>query len=95
MAFTLNGIGTTHYGRRRLSDGTYITTEWVVIAFVPLLPLRSLRVLSESKSTWAPFSRSRRFSGHEIPLDKRQVAVTYAIAALVIGLIFVLATAKH
>ncbi|HEX3625578.1 MAG TPA: hypothetical protein VH280_09140 [Verrucomicrobiae bacterium] len=45
MAYTFNGIGTTFYGQRDFRvDGSYITTEWVVIMLIPIVPLRSLRV---------------------------------------------------
>jgi len=45
MAYTLNGIGTKFYGERDLRvDNSYITTEWIVIFYVPIIPLRSFRV---------------------------------------------------
>jgi hypothetical protein len=46
MAFSFQGIGTTFYGARDFHpDGSYITTEWVVFLAVPIIPIRSLRVL--------------------------------------------------
>ena len=45
MAFTFNGIGTTFYGARDFAlDGSYTTTEWFVFVYVPIIPLRSLRI---------------------------------------------------
>jgi len=45
MAYTLNGIGTTFYGKRDFrGDGSYITTEWATFLFVPLIPFRNFRV---------------------------------------------------
>jgi hypothetical protein len=45
MAFTFHGTGTSFYGQRDFrKDGTYITTEWLVFAYIPIIPLRSLRV---------------------------------------------------
>jgi hypothetical protein len=45
MTFTFHGIGTKFYGQRDFrSDGTYITTEWLVFLYIPVIPLRSLRV---------------------------------------------------
>ena len=42
---TYNGFGTTLYGERDyLPDGSYITTKWIVFMWVPLIPIRSLRV---------------------------------------------------
>jgi hypothetical protein len=44
-AFSFQGFGTTFYGKRDFrADGTYVTTEWFVIATAPIIPLRSLRV---------------------------------------------------
>ena len=45
MAFTFNGIGTMFCGQREFrKDGTYITTEWIVLCYVPIVPIRSIRV---------------------------------------------------
>src|SRR5262245_640389 len=45
MPFTIHGCGTTFYGKRDFRlDGTYITTEWLVFAYLPLFPIRSPRV---------------------------------------------------
>jgi hypothetical protein len=45
LAQTFNGFGTTIYGKRNLGpDGSFLTTKWVVLFWVPLIPLRSLRV---------------------------------------------------
>ncbi len=48
-AYALQGIGTTFYGKRDFQkNGSYITTEWIVFLFVPIIPLRSLRVLEKN-----------------------------------------------
>ncbi len=45
MAYSFQGFGTTFYGKRDFRpDGTYVTTEWIVLFAVPVIPLRSLRV---------------------------------------------------
>ncbi|HEY1525889.1 MAG TPA: hypothetical protein VGH51_06585 [Candidatus Angelobacter sp.] len=45
MPFTFNGIGTTFYGARDFAlDGTYTTTEWFTFVYIPVIPLRSLRI---------------------------------------------------
>src|ERR1700739_1215446 len=42
-SFTLQGIGTTFYGQSDFRrDGTFITTEWLVFFFVPIIPIRSM-----------------------------------------------------
>ena len=36
MTFLLNGFGTTFYGKRAFeSDGSYVTTKWIAIAYFP------------------------------------------------------------
>lgn len=46
MPFTLNGFGTMYYGAADLRpDGSYVTTEWITAIYVPLIPLRSWRLV--------------------------------------------------
>jgi len=48
MAFTFQGIGTRFYGQREFkADGSYITTKWFVFLYVPIIPLRSFRVVDQ------------------------------------------------
>jgi hypothetical protein len=55
MPESFNGFGTTYYGARDFwPDGSYITTEWVVMLFFPIIPIRSLRVI-ETGSTSVTF----------------------------------------
>lgn len=45
LAQTLNGFGTKIYGKRDFEpDGSFLTTKWVVFFWIPLVPLKSLRV---------------------------------------------------
>ncbi|KQZ42578.1 hypothetical protein [Duganella sp. Root1480D1] len=45
MATSINGIGTTFYGQSDFeSDGSFITTKWVIFAYLPIVPTGSLRV---------------------------------------------------
>lgn len=87
-AFSLNGIGTKFYGQRDFhADGSYITTQWLVFLYLPLIPLRSLRVVYDgpgdqhsfiglgSSSRYAVYERSRP--------NRKQVLYTYAYIALV------------
>src|SRR5437868_12572761 len=53
MAFAFNGIGTKYYGEAdRGLDGSYTTTEWIVILWLPLLPLRSVRVTGQKGANY-------------------------------------------
>ena len=42
---SVNGTGTRIYGKRDFrTDGSFVTTKWVTFSWVPLVPLRSMRV---------------------------------------------------
>jgi hypothetical protein len=77
VAATLNGIGTRFQGTRWLPDGTYITTEWFVFFFVPLIPLRSVRVL-EASAAWGGIGYTgQSLKIQPVPLDKGMVLRVY------------------
>jgi hypothetical protein len=85
MPGSLNGIGTTYYGRREeQDDGSYITTEWVIFAFVPILPLRSFRVRPVPLEPREEYRSRRghdlaRFAVVRVPLAWRQVFHVYVV----------------
>lgn len=46
MPQSVNGIGTTYYGKRDFEEnGSYITTEWVIFLYLPIVPVASFRVV--------------------------------------------------
>jgi hypothetical protein len=48
---SVNGTGTRIYGKRDFRpDGSFVTTKWVTFSWVPLVPLRSMRVKPIDKS---------------------------------------------
>jgi hypothetical protein len=45
MALNFKGVGTIYYGECDLDlSGSFVTTEWIVFFYFPLLPLRSIRL---------------------------------------------------
>ena len=91
MPFTINAIGTTYYGKRDLQpDGSYVTTEWVVFLFVPLIPLRSRRLIRDpGQDVNAVLVTSQGYLVLErIPLHVNQVLSTYLLLASLVGLEF-------
>jgi hypothetical protein len=41
----INGTGTKVYGKRDFrTDSSFVTTKWITFLWVPLVPLRSMRV---------------------------------------------------
>jgi len=83
----LNGIGTTLYGERDFSrDGSYTTTEWLVFFYVPVIPIRSLRVRYQGPvGRKFPFgfgsAHSYEVFGRAAP-NWKQVIFTYGYVAL-------------
>lgn len=79
MAFSVAGMGTKNFGRRLLPDGSFVTTEWFVLAFVPVIPVRSWRVLEGDTGGTDPFRSSfGSFRAIPAPLDWRTVVQIYA-----------------
>jgi len=82
VAFTFQGIGTSFLGKRDFRpDGSYVTTKWIVVLWLPCVPLKSLRV-APLGSEGTVFNSTDRFAvmGETRP-HKRQVACVYLYAA--------------
>lgn len=70
---TINGMGVTLLGNDRSSKG-YIATKWLVVLFLPLIPIRSYEILDEQDSL------HERIYYSMIPLPelaKNQIKETY------------------
>lgn len=90
MAFSMNGFGTRYFGARWQPDGTYITTKWVVVIFVPIFPLESVRVLEGALGGHNPFAWGGSSAKVvKVPLDAGMVAWTYAWVIGVVLFLFV------
>jgi hypothetical protein len=90
--FSFNGFGTTFYGMRDFrADGSYITTEWIVFACFPLIPIRSLRVgyRGPGEHHWYLGGGS---SEKYAVFEKR--FCTYSYVALLIGWIYFVCTSS-
>ncbi|MCW5664650.1 MAG: hypothetical protein KIT35_12505 [Piscinibacter sp.] len=89
MPFTLNGTGTKYYGEREHDiGGTYITTKWIVILGIPVLPLSSWRVYPLDDGAFHDYTpmtsreashTEQTFEAKGVPLNWRQIANVYAI----------------
>lgn len=91
MAFSINGFGTTFYGERDLSpDGSFITTEWITAALLPIIPLRSLRVArSPENVNFVVYTSEGYYVLEKLPLCWPQVFATYSF--LLAGLLWLAA----
>ena len=78
MPYTLNGCGTKYYGRRDLkADGSYITTEWIVFVYIPLIPIGSFRVQPTGKSSFYIIGSSSEYLVQRVPFNWRQIRNVY------------------
>jgi len=83
MPSTLKGTGTKYYGKRDVDiGGTYVTTTWITIFWVPILPLSSWRVfpLTEEYVNWANHRLEQSFEATPVPLNWAQVLNVYLVA---------------
>jgi len=97
MPFTMSGTGTRYYGEREHDiGGQYITTLWVVVIGVPILPLSSWRVYPLSDEQFVDHSylhgrevhhTEQAFKAKRVPLNWRQVMNIYAVTAVGVGLV--------
>jgi hypothetical protein len=76
-----NGTGTAYYGRSsERDDGSYVTTVWIVIFYLPIFPLRSERVLPHSVFRRGfGFKRYQYRVLHRVLLDRPSVVRTFLI----------------
>ena len=90
MAFTFHGIGTMRYGERDFrADGSYIVTEWFVMAYFPVFPLRSKRVKPSGASKYIGIRRIPTYDLLELTRPNfRQVICVYAWFVLALGMIW-------
>jgi Hsp70 protein/DnaJ C terminal domain len=85
MPASINGCGTTYYGSRDFySDGSYITTEWIIFVHIPILPLASFRVLPDGSGQNYLVFNSQNFRVQKVPLCRQQVRNTYLTILIVI-----------
>jgi hypothetical protein len=76
MAFTFNGIGTTFYGHAGARpDGSYVKTEWFVFFYVPIFPIRSLRVVPKGATNLLVYN-SQSYLTEPAPLCVRRADPT-------------------
>jgi hypothetical protein len=83
---SINGIGSTYIGCSDVGkDGSYVTTKWVIF-ILPIVPIRSLRVLPASHINLGFYSSSE-FQAQPVPLYWPHVIwmyATYLVAAIFI-----------
>jgi hypothetical protein len=85
MPITVNGCGTKYYGKRELMpDGSYITTEWIVLVYIPLIPIGSFQVLPVGKSF---LGIPNEYLVKRVAFNLKQIRNTYIAAFGIFGII--------
>jgi hypothetical protein len=88
MPYTFSGCGTRYYGQReRGEDGSYVTTEWVTLVYVPILPFRSYRVVPVGKGTNYVVHSSQNYQARRVPLCWEQVRNVYFVVSPIVLLL--------
>jgi hypothetical protein len=85
---TWNGIGTKFYGSKDQNEyGSFVTTEWFVVLYFPVIPIRTMRVNFEGTNLGLRKTANRYRLIQKLSMDWRQVFSTYfiAIASVVTG----------
>lgn len=86
MPFTFNGIGTKLYGARDFGpDGSYVTTEWFTIFYVPIFPIKSIRKLPTGNGVNLLVFASSGYRYANVPLNGMQVLLVYSWFVVVVG----------
>jgi hypothetical protein len=83
MAFTFNGFGTKFYGEGdRRPDGSFVTTEWITAAYIPVFPLRSFRSARLAAGVNVVVFQSKSYAVLEkLPIHWPQVGRIYLFVA--------------
>jgi hypothetical protein len=83
---SINGIGTTLYGKKNFNptDGSYVATEWFIFFFLPIFPIGTYRVVNGKTEVGIPSGKllpgsSTEYYMVKIKLDWRQVIKTYLV----------------
>ncbi|KQV53656.1 MULTISPECIES: hypothetical protein [unclassified Duganella] len=91
MATSINGIGTTFYGQAGFEpDGSFITTKWVIFAYLPIIPTASMRVRYAGEENGFFSSGTSYQVIMDYPIDIGQVLRTWAYVISFITLLTLL-----
>ena len=63
MGQSYNGFGTGIYGKRDFyPDRSFLTTQWIILFWLPIVPVKSMRVLPGATSGFLGFSWSTEYA---------------------------------
>jgi hypothetical protein len=77
-----NGSGTMYYGKRDVDiGGSYVTTEWIVFFWLPILPLSSWRVFPLTDELVTSYGTRQAYQARPVSLNWAQVLNVYLLTA--------------
>ncbi|MBZ5604658.1 MAG: hypothetical protein LAO79_20360 [Acidobacteriia bacterium] len=79
VSLVIHGIGTMVYGERDYwPDGSFVTTEWFVLAWIPIIPICSKRISYRQDNPYANFDAGGGYYVYEtLGVDRRQALFVY------------------
>src|SRR6516165_8665629 len=87
--FGIHRIGTAVYGERDYRpDGSYLTTEWAIFAWMPIFPISSLRISCFQTRFYAVYDASSYYVHETTSPNLKQVLSVYSWIASLIALCF-------
>lgn len=93
MAFKFHGVGMLVYGERDYRpDGSFVTTQFFAVAYLPLFPIISKRISYTRISDYSSYDTDGYFVYETLPLDHRQVLSVYGWFVAVIAPLLVWGT---
>jgi hypothetical protein len=96
MAFTFHGLGTMAYGERdHWPDGSFITTEWFVFAYLPVSPSVSMRISYTRNSPFAKYDSAGYYIYETLPANRKQVFSTYLWFVSIIATVVLMANYQN
>lgn len=89
MNYSYHGIGIRYYGQRDFRpDGSCVTTRWFCVFYLPLVPLKSIRIRPTGTSKYYSLRRVPVIEQQKLEkLSYEQVFSTYAYAAAGVALL--------
>jgi hypothetical protein len=94
--YTVNGIGTTCYGRANPIGDTFVATEWFVIIFFPIWPIRCrrMRVIGNDWAFLGSTTRYQLFEQINFADNLPQITLTWLWTLVPLTLLFLAASAS-
>lgn len=83
----VNGCGNKYLGQDDFeSDGSYITTEWTCLLWIPIYPVASYRVYKKD-TKHILLGTSTNYQVKQVPLNRKQVKEGYTVLKLLLFLL--------